>query len=408
MLTYTYEARNSSTGQKVKSKVQADNEQVAAKLLREQGLSPLSIKVENKGFGSARFFKHIKAKDRVLFSRQLATLLNAGLPLMQSLRSVAQQTTSKPFRAIINDIITDVEGGKPFSTALAKYPKVFNRVFVSLVQASESSGTLDTGLERLADQQEKDSDIISKVRGAMIYPAMVLLVMGVVVIFMIVKVLPQVQSIYSGLPGVSLPIETRILLFVSHFVINFWWIVLIIVVVLGVVFVKGKRTDTGRKIIDFIKMKAWPFGPLFMKMYMARFTRTSTTLVSSGVPLLQVLDITADSVDNVYIANSLKLAETKIKAGKSLSESIANDPNFLELVPNMIRIGEQSGALETMLDKSASYYEKEVDNEIKAISTIIEPVLMIIMGIIALIIVAAILLPIYGLVNQPGFLNNIG
>ena len=276
-----------------------------------------------------------------------------------------------------------------------------------MVAAGETSGTLDTGLERLADQQEKDADILSKVRGAMIYPAIVLMVMALVVGFMVVKVLPQVQNIYATLPGVSLPLETRILLGVSHFVINFWWLVIILIVIAIFGSRYASRTDIGRSIIDKIKMKTWPFGPLFMKLYMARFSRTATTLVGSGVPLLQVLDITAEAVDNVHIANSLKKAEDKVKGGKALSDAITNDPNFLELVPNMIRIGEQSGALETMLEKIANYYEKEVDNEIKTISTIIEPVLMIVMGIVAITVVAAVLLPIYGLVNQSGFTNNV-
>ena len=406
MLTYTYEARNTTTGEKVKAQVQAENEQVAAKLLKDRGLTPISIKLS--GDGVNRFFKHIRTKDKVLFSRQLSTLINAGLPLVQSLRSVAQQTTSKPMREVINQVIIDVEAGSSFSMALSKYPKVFNRVYISLVEAGESSGTLDSGLERIANQQEKDADILSKVRGAMIYPAIVLLVMAGVVTFMVVKVLPQVQSIYSGIPGLSLPIETRLLLGVSHLFINFWWLVIILIVIAIVFSTRLSKTKPGRRIVDKIKMRAWPFGHLFMKMYMARFARTGTTLVASGVPLLQVLDISADAVDNVYIGDSLRTAADKVKGGKELSEAIANDPNFLELVPSMIKIGEQSGALETMLDKIATYYEKEVDNEIKTISTIIEPVLMVIMGAIALTIVAAILLPIYGLVNQSGFTSGIG
>jgi len=406
MLTYKYEARNTATGQIVKAQVQADNEQVAANLLKTQGLTPLSIKLDKKFNGERSFLNRVSTKDRVLFSRQLSTLINAGLPLIQSLRSVEDQTVSKPLKRIIADIIIDIEGGKAFSVALAKYPKVFDRVYISLVSAGEISGTLDTGLERLADQQEKDSDILSKVRGAMIYPAVVLIVMIAVVGFMVIKVLPQVEGIYAGIPGATLPFITRFLLAISHFVTHFWWLTIIIVVVLVVLGTRGSKTIAGKNLVDKFKMKAWPFGPLFMKMYMARFARTGATLVSSGVPLLHMLDITADAVDNVHIAKSLKNAAEKVKGGKSLSEAISNDPNFLVLVPNMIKIGEQSGSLEAMLDRVASYYEKEVDNEIKTISTIIEPVLMVLMGIIALVIVAAILLPIYGLVNQSGF-NNI-
>lgn len=197
MLIFNYQARNSKTGEKVKAQVQAESEQAAAKLIREEGLTPFSIKPENAG-GFQRF-RRIKTKDKVLFSRQLATLINAGLPLVQSLRNVVSQTSNKPFKVVINQVITDVEAGTSFSSALEKHPQVFNRVYVSLVAASETSGTLDSGLERLANQQEKDADIISKVRGAMIYPLIVLLVMLMVVLFMVVKVLPQVQSIYAGL-----------------------------------------------------------------------------------------------------------------------------------------------------------------------------------------------------------------
>ncbi|HVA10787.1 MAG TPA: type II secretion system F family protein [Candidatus Dormibacteraeota bacterium] len=404
MLTFTYQARNAKTGQKVKAQVQADNEQSAAKMIHEQGLTPIQIQLEKSN--SFRF-NRIKTKDKILFSRQLSTLINAGLPLVQGLRSVADQTANKAFKTVINQVITDVEAGKSFSQSLAAHPRVFNRVYVSLVEASETSGTLDKGLERLADQQEKDADIVSKVRGTMIYPGIVLLVMMGVVTFMVVKVLPQVQSIYAGLPGVSLPLVTRILLVVSHFVTHYWWIVIIALVLLIFFGSRWARTLGGRRIIDRIKMKAWPIGSLFMKMYMARFARTGTTLVGAGVPLIHVLEITADAVDNVHISNSIKRAIEDVKGGKALSDALAKDSNFLELVPNMLRIGEQSGAMETMMEKVAVYYEKEVDNEIKAISTIIEPVMMIIMGLVAITIVAAILLPIYGLVNQSGFTSNI-
>jgi type IV pilus assembly protein PilC len=401
MLTFTYTAKNATTGEKVKAQVEADSETTAAKLIRAEGLTPLTISAERASRGS--FFNRVKTKDKVLFSRQLSTLINAGLPLVQSLRSVAQQTTSKPLQAIENQIINDVEGGQAFSKALEKHPKIFNRVYISLIAASETSGTLDRGLERLADQQEKDADILAKVRGAMIYPVIVLLVMVGVVAFMVVKVLPQVQNIYSGLPGVSLPLVTQILLGISHFVTRFWWLVLILLGVLGFVGTRWARTLGGKRIVDRFKLHAWPVGILYSKLYMARFARTATTLVGAGVPLIQVIEITSDAVDNVHIKDSLSRAAEKVKTGKSLADALEGDTNFLELVPNMLRIGEKSGALETMLDKVAVYYEKEVDNEIKNLSTVIEPVLMIVMGIVALTIVAAVLLPIYGLVNQAGF-----
>ncbi len=402
MLTYSYTARDPATGQKVTSEVQADNEQAAAKLIRQEGLSPLDIKVADAKStkGIKGFFNKVKARDRVLFSRQLATLINAGLPLVQSLRSVGNQTTSKQLKLIVNKIISDVEAGTPLSVAMAKHPQVFNRVYISLIAAGEASGTLDQALDRLAVQQEKDAELISKVRGAMIYPIIVLVVMFAVITFMIVSVLPQVEELYKDLPGANLPLLTRILLGVSNFTIKYWWLLLIILAA-GIFFTsRWARTLGGKRVIDKLKMRMWPIGPLFMKMYMARFARTGTTLVSTGVPLIQTLEITGDAVNNIHIEESLKKATEKVKGGKALSEALTNDPNFLELVPNMLRIGEQSGAIEQMLSKTADYYEHEVDSQIKTISTIIEPVLMVILGVMAFIIVAAVLLPIYGLAGK--------
>lgn len=405
MLTFEYTARDPATGQKVKAQVQADNEQAATKLLREQHLAVLDLKPLNgssKGFG--KIFKRIKIKDKVLFSRQLSTLINAGLPLLQSLRSVGKQTQNKNFQVVINQVISDVEGGKALSVAMASHPEVFNRVYISLIAAGETSGTLDKALERLAYQQEKDAEILSKVRGAMIYPIIVLLVMALVVGFMIVKVLPQVEVLYNGLPGGNeLPLVTRLLLGLSHFIIKRWWVVLIAVVLMVVFGSRWARTVGGKRVIDKLKMKAWPIGPLFMKLYMARFARTGTTLVASGVPLIQMLEITADAIDNVHIEASLHRAIEKVKGGRALSEAIAGDPNFLDLVPDMLSIGEQSGSIEQMLEKVADYYEKEVDTQIRNISTIIEPVLMVVLGIFAFTIVAAVLLPIYGLAGKSGF-----
>lgn len=402
MLTYKYTARDANSGQKVTAEVQAENEQAAAKLIRGQGLAPLEIvAIDAEGRGLAKLTKRVKTKDRILFSRQLSTLINAGLPLVQSLRSVANQTESKPLRHVVNQLISDIEGGAAFSAALSKHPDVFNKVYVSLIAAGEVSGTLDKALERLANQQEKDAEIMSKVKGAMIYPLIVLLVMTAVVVFMLVTVLPQVKVLYEGLGGAGeLPIFTRLLLAISDFIRSFWYIVLFILGVAAFMTSRWARTGGGKIVIDRLKMHIWPIGPLFMKLYMARFARTGTTLVASGVPLIQVLEITADAVNNYHIQQSLNGAIEKVRGGKALSDSLEGDPNFLELVPNMLRIGEQSGSIEQMLEKTADYYEKEVDNQVKTISTIVEPVMMIILGIFALIIVAAILLPIYGLAGK--------
>jgi type IV pilus assembly protein PilC len=404
MLLYEYTAREPASGRHVKAQVQADSESSAIKLVQNEGLVLIDLSlVQDRGLLAKRK-KHVSTKDKVLFSRQLATLINAGLPLVQSLRNVSSQTTSKPLKVVINEVITDVEAGSSLAKAMEKHPQVFNSIYVSLITAGETSGTLDKALERLANQQEKDADIAAKVRGAMVYPIIVLVVMIAVVVFMLVKVLPQVQTLYDGISGATLPVTTRLLLGVSHFITHFWWLVIILVAVLAVFTSRWGRSVAGKRFFDKVRMRAWPFGSLFMKMYMARFARTGTTLIASGVPLIQVLEITSSAVNNVWIDDSLKVAIEKVKGGKSLGDALQDDPNFLQLVPNMLKIGEQSGSMEQMLGKAADYYEKELDNEIKAIQTIIEPLMMILMGIMALIIVAAVLLPIYNLAGQ---VNNV-
>jgi type IV pilus assembly protein PilC len=403
MQTYVYTAREVATGKKVKAEIEAESENGAAKMLQERGITPIDIVDKDKSHNIFdKILKRIPTKDKVIFSRQLSTLINAGLPIVQSLQNVSDQTSNKNLKSVIGKVIADIEAGSSFSAALSKFPKVFNKVYISLVAAGETSGTLDTALERLANQQEKDAEIISKVRGAMIYPLIVLFVMLMVVVFMLTTVLPQVKTLYDGLPGVKLPLITVVLLKCSYAITHYWWVLIVLLVLAGVFTSRWARTVTGKRIIDGLKMRAWPVGPLFVKLYMARFSRTGATLVGSGVPLLQMLGITADAVNNVLIADSIGKASEKVKGGKALSDSLQGDPHFPELVPNMIHIGEQSGALETMLGKCADYYEKEVDTQIKNISTLVEPVLMIVMGILAFMIVAAVLLPIYGLVGHIG------
>lgn len=399
MLTYTYTALNPASGQKIRADIEAESERAAAKLLIERGLAPLDITVKSEKSGIG-LRNRVPTKQRVIFSRQLSTLINAGLPLLQSLSTVQKQTKQKTLQAIITKIMTDVEAGSSLAVAMQKYPEVFNDVYVSLVAAGEASGSLDVSLDRLSTQQEKDAEVISKVRGAMIYPAIVLLVLFGILIFMTTTVLPQVASLYKTLPGAKLPFVTVLLLDFSKFITHLWWLALILVG-LAVFFARRfVRSASGIIFVDRLKLNMWPIGPLFMKLYMARFARTASTLVGAGVPMIKMLNTTAEAVGNSQIAGSVYKAVEQVKGGKTLSSSIENDPHFLDLVPDMISIGEQSGALEKMLTRLAEYYEKEVDNQIKTINTIIEPVLMIVVGIIALVIVAAVLLPIYGLAGK--------
>jgi len=401
MVMFKYTARDTATGKKIQGTITAESAKSVGDIVKRQGYSLIDVETDTSTDSMLGSFRgRVKTKDKVILSRQLSTLIDAGLPLVQSLRSVLGQTKNKRLQAVLTEVITNVEGGKSFAESLEEFPKVFDRVFVSLVAAGEASGTLDTALERIANQQENDAELATKVRGAMVYPIIVILVMIAVVTFMLISVLPQVEELYRGLPGARLPFVTRFLLAISGIIINYWWVILI-VIGLSVYFTsRWARTLGGKQVIDMMKLKAWPIGGLFSKMYMARFSRTGTTLVASGVPLIQVLDITAQAIDNVHVENSIKHATEKVKGGKALSESLESEEYFLDLVPKMLKIGEDSGALEKMMEKTADYYEKEVDDQIKAISTIIEPALMIILGVVAITIVSAILLPIYGLVGQ--------
>jgi len=400
MLTYEYTARDTKTGQTIKADVQAQSEQAAAKLLSEQGLAPVSIRIKGEKKGLLAGFKNrITAKDRVLFARQLSTLINAGMPLTQSLRTVQEQIDNHALSQIVSSVIADVEGGNAFSKSLEKYPKVFNSVFTSLVAAGEVSGTLDLALERIAAQQEKDAEILSKVRGALVYPVIVLVVILGVIIFMLTTVLPQVELLYTDL-NQSLPFITAVLLSVSRFITNLWWLLLILLIGAGYFSRRYIETDGGRATFDRLKTSLPLFGKLFKKLYMARFCRTGATLMSTGVPMLEMMRITADAVNNVHVRDATLKAAEKVKGGKALSESLKGDENFLSLVPQMIRIGEQSGAIDKMMDKAATFYENELDNEIKTISTTIEPVLMVVLALMAGLMVGAILIPVYGLVGQ--------
>lgn len=401
MSVFKYTAKDPS-GKVIKGEIEAGDERLAGQAIIRQGLSP--IKLTSKDPSNSlinRFRNRVPTKEKVVFARQLATLVNASLPLLQSLRLVAEQTSAnKYFQGVINDIGNQIEGGVPFSRALSKYSDIFGQVFIGVVAAGEASGTLDASLERLAIQQERDADIVSKVRGAAVYPLIVMIVMLGVIAFMVVKVLPQVQNMYSGLPGASMPFITRFLLSIAHATIDYWWMALFGGALLGFFFRRWSQTENGIDKIDGLKMRLPVIGRLFKKLYMARFSRIASTLLASGLPLLQVLQVTAGAIDNTHVAASINSAAEKVRGGKSLSDSLVGDPNFLDLVPNMLKIGEQSGALETMMSKTADYYEKEVDEEVDTLSTTIEPVLMIMMGVMALVVVAAILLPIYSLVGK--------
>ena len=399
MRRYKYTARDSSD-KVVKSYVQAESEASAAKLLLEQGFTPLTVVPDDADDNFiSKLTGRITMKDKVVFLRQLSTLLGAGLPLTQSLHSVSEQTENKKFRAILQEVISDVEGGRALSKAMSKHPEVFDKIVIALVTAGETSGTLDKSLRRIADQKEKDAAMISKIRGAMVYPGIVLVVIVAVMIFMLVSVVPQVENLYKDM-GQQLPILTLIMIAVANFLINFWWVVII---ALGLAVFFGRqylRTEAGIRMLANLKLNVPLFKGMFRKLYMARFTRTGQTLLSTGVAMLDMLEISAESVNNVIIEEEINRAAEKVKSGTALSSALENEEYILSLVPQMIKIGEQSGKVDEMMGKTAQIYEDELNEEIKALTTTIEPVLMVIMAVLVGGMVGAILFPIYNLVGQ--------
>lgn len=399
MRTFNYQARDNKTNKIVKSTVKAETEIAAGKLLLEQNLIPLQItEVDENGFLS-KGFNRITLKDKVVFSRQLSTLIGAGLPLTQALHTVQEQTENKIFRNVITDIVTSVEGGKSLAESFSLHPEVFDKLYLALINAGEISGTLDTSLKRIAAQQEKDAAMISKIKGAMTYPAIVLCVILVVMSFLLLQVVPQVDKLYSDMDK-DLPIVTQIMVVVTNFIIGYWWLVLV-ALGLGIFFLtRYFRTETGGRVLDSMKLNIPFLKQLFRKLYMARFTRTGELLLETGVSMLDTLDITADGVNNTLVAESIHKAAEKVQGGKALSASLKDREYILPLVHQMISIGEQSGKISEMMAKTAQVYEDELDEEIRAISTAIEPVLMVVLAIVAGVMVAAILLPIYSLVNQ--------
>jgi type IV pilus assembly protein PilC len=396
---YNYEAKDTSTGKKVKSVVQAESEQAAANVLLKQGFAPLTITEEgNSDSFFSKLSNRITVKDKIVFSRQLATLIGAGLPLSQSMRTIAEQTENKRFRGVIEEILADIEAGKALSESFAKYPELFDKVFLSLIKAGEASGTLDEALKRIANQQEKDAAMMGKIKGALTYPIIVLVVIFGVMGFMMFTVVPQVEKLYNDLDK-ELPLLTAVMVNGASFLSTFWWLVLLIAG--GAIYFLRQylKTEDGIKGMDTFKLNVPLFGVMFRKLYMARFARTAQTLLNTGVPMLDMLKITSDAVNNVVVGKSISNAAEKVKGGKALSDSIEPEDYIMKLVPQMIKIGEQSGKVDEMLGRAAQVYEDELDEQIKSISTAIEPILMVVLAVMAGGMVGAILFPIYSLVN---------
>ncbi len=396
MAVYSYKARDPLNNKVVRSTIQADSEAAAAKLLMAQHLVPIHIAKVEEGAFLSRFSNHVTKKELVVMTRQLSTMLNAGLPLSQSLSTVAGQTSGHALKNMLSDVLNNINGGASLADSLAKYPDTFNTFFVSIVRAGEASGKLDTSLERLANQLEHDADMLSKIRGAMVYPAIVLVVIVSVVIYMLVTLVPQVRILYEDMHK-TLPFQTLILQAVADFTTHYWYITLLILLGAGVTINRWKKTQSGKRTFDALKLNAPLFSPLVRKLYMARFSRTMQTLVQSGVSIIESLQISADSVSNLLVRDDILAAIGPVKNGKAVSEALSDKDYIMPFVPQMLKIGESSGSIDNMLGKIADYYDKEVDNAIKSISTLIEPILMVIMALLIGFIVVSVLLPIYQL-----------
>lgn len=398
MKRFNYKAKDKKTGKLIKGSIQADSEQTAGHLLIEQGYIPDSIVEE--GASILGTTGHATGKDRITFTRQLATLIGAGLPISSSLRTVAEQTQSRAMKSIVEEIMTNVESGKSLYEAFSMHKDVFNNVYLSLIKAGESSGTLDIALKRLADQEEKDAALLGKIRSALVYPAIIFVVIIAVLAFMMIMVVPQVEMLYTDM-GKELPSLTLFLVGISDFFGRFWWFVLLLVVaiVFGC-FLSVKHTSFGREAMDSIKIHAPIFGKLFRKLYVSRFARTAEMMLETGVPMLDSIKTSIGAVNNVIVEKEYTKSLDIIKGGKPLSSSLEDLNYMLPLVPQMVAIGEESGKIDEMLGKAAQTYETELDEQVNNISTMIEPILMVIMAGLIGVVIGGTLLPIYSLVNS--------
>ena len=399
MRRFEYKARDSKTGKIVKGAIQAENERTAGKLLIEQGFTPENIQEEDDGGIFARFKNKISTKDRNVFTRQFATLIGAGLPISNALHVVAEQTESKPMKKVIEAVLVDVEAGKTLTEACSKYPDIFNELYIALLRAGEASGTLDLSLTRLANQSEKVEKMMSDIRGALTYPAIILLVIIAVLVFMVLVVVPQVENLYHDL-GKELPWATAFLVGVSNFLMEQWYVILIVLIVALYFLIQFSKTDVGKRWGAVIKLNVPLFKGLFWRLYNSRFSRTCQNLLSTGVSIQDSLRISGEAVGNILVQEQIEIVMEKVKQGKALSESLKDRSYIMPLVPQMASIGEQSGKIDEMLGKAATVYENELDEQIRTISTLIEPVLMVVMALLVGFIVIAVLMPIYAIVSD--------
>src|SRR4051794_3092417 len=400
--TYAYKVRDKG-GKLVEGALDADNEQLLVSKLRSMGYTPIDISAQksetlNKDIKLIPGRTGIKLKDIAVFSRQFATMINSGLALLRALNILAEQTENKALAVVINQVRMDVEKGASLSAALSKHPKSFNQLYVSMVKAGEVGGSLDEVLMRLAYTIEKQVELRRKVRSAMTYPCVVgILVVGIVSA-MLLFIIPMFKDLYKQLGG-TLPAPTQLLINISTFVRSLWYFVLIAGVAAVVAFRRWINSTEGRKQWDTLKLKAPIFGGLVRKTALARFTRTLSALVRSGVPILEALDIVADTSGNQVVSVAVLDAQSGVKQGKPLASRLEQHPVSPPMVTQMMAVGEETGAVDEMLDKIADFYDQEIEATVAALTSLIEPLLIVVMGAAVGGMVISLYLPMFNIIK---------
>ena len=387
-------------GERKRGEMDADNAQIVEARLRSDGLNVQRIRKES-GIGQITIGTGVSPKDLQIFTRQLATMIDAGLPLVQCLEILAAQSPNKIFARILGQVKSAVEQGATFSESLRKHPKVFDELYVNLVAAGEVGGILDTILNRLAVYIEKAVKLKAQLKSAMFYPIAIFVVAIGVIAVMLIKVIPTFESMYTQMgPGAVLPAPTKFVINMSHGFINRWYLYVgsvVGVLVLGTIM---RNSDKGREILDRVLLRLPIIGPTLRKIVVARFTRTLGTLLGSGVPILDALDICARTSGNRVVQNGILKARDKISEGHDMATPLAESRVFPSMVVQMIGVGEQTGAMDQMLQKIADFYEEEVDAAVSALTSLIEPVMMAFLGVVVGGLIIAMYLPIFKLASN--------
>ncbi|MCX5843482.1 MAG: type II secretion system F family protein [Deltaproteobacteria bacterium] len=395
MAVFVWEAET-KRGEVKKGEMNAADEAVVRGLLRRQGLKSINVKKKPKDvLEYLPFLKQkVKEKDIVVFARIFATMINAGLPLIQCLDLLSQQEQNKTFAKIIITVKEDIEGGSTLHDALKKHPRVFDELFVNLVAAGESGGILDVVLNRLSNYMEKAMKLKSRVKSAMTYPAIVLVVAVAVVALLLVYVIPVFKKLFENMGG-QLPGPTQFLINVSEFTQSYFLFMIGFLAVFVYLFRRYYRTEKGRRTVDALVLKAPVFGPLIKKVAVAKFTRTLSTMLGSGVPILEGLSIVSKTAGNVIVESAIMKTRQSISEGRTIAEPLAETDVFPPMVVQMIAVGEATGALDAMLAKIADFYDDEVDMAVGALTTMLEPFMMVFLGVVVGGMIICMYLPIF-------------